>query len=357
MRWVASPDDGLVMAPLQPPAGPPDRFGPARPAWSRNARRHQGTVSIALLLVGAVTASALVHHLALPDLSRMPVAPWWVSLFGAAFASTGMLARRSHPRVSIGLLWLAGAALAATALPRMPHDLLAVLSTLVSLVTGGEPVFPHQVPWLSLAAHLVSLAAAGALIVLAARIRRAAQGHCPSCGARPERSAQRCGRRLRVAAGMAAAAPVPYAALKLAWGLGWRGGLTDPHLFDAVTLATPGFGDTVGFAVIGVALAMGMAVPRHSRVVRFGLLTGGILGSIMLLPVGLLGTAKLITAVLGLGQTVEDGGLAVWVFALVYPSFLLWGGALAATTYLYARAVRLPCRSHPSVGCSYPQDG
>lgn len=45
-------------------------------------------------------------------------------------------------------------------------------------------------------------------------------------------------------------------------------------------------------------------------------------------------------------ESVDDGGLATWVFVLVYPSFLVWGVALAATTYRYATISRPPSQYH-----------
>jgi len=165
-----------------------------------------------------------------------------------------------------------------------------------------------------------------------------------------------CGRRwaaapsvpllwLRRLGAVATITPLPYGALKTAWGLGWHGGLQDPNLFDGVTLLSPGFGDTAVLAGVGVAAAVAMARPARGRILRAGLVLVGTIGSTMLLPVGVLGSGSVIGAYLGVVDVTENG-MHLWVFLMVYGGFLLWGLALAPLTFLHLRAARADCGEH-----------
>jgi hypothetical protein len=119
-------------------------------------------------------------------------------------------------------------------------------------------------------------------------------------------------------AGVAAA--LAYAALKAAWGLGSRVGVTDPEAFDAFAarfgalewVATWG---TVALALVaaGLLLALLRVRARPLRVAAW-------LGAAVLAIPGFGGLAEALLIAAG-AIDAHDNGLAPWVFVLTYGAF------------------------------------
>ena len=276
---------------------------------------------------------------------RMPVLPFWATAGLAASAALLVAGSALAPdrwvrsRSVLGVVGCAGMFLGNVA--AIPHTVLLVVVRAAAAVTGGTGSFDVEPVWSIAAVHVLNLGASVLLGRWLLRARRERRGRCGSCG-REDPAPPRAGRgRLPWLAAAAVLACLPYGLLKLAWALGSRIGLTG-HAFDDVSFTSPGFGDTVVLTVvsIGACVVMGAAVERP--VVRRAALALGSLGSVMLLPVGVIGTVTLLLVPLT-GGTISDSEIAPWVFVGVYASFLLWGVALAALTLGYWRATRPVC--------------
>jgi hypothetical protein len=321
----------------------------SRPASERAAR-------LALGVAGAAAAGCLasgllfvaVELLDAPKLaSGVPAAPPWVAAGGAVVAAAAVLTAARRPARQLRALAAGGglAMLSATAVG-LPFALLLLVIWLASRLTGAGGPFVLAPPWLALAAHVATLAALAGLAAWLVVDRRLRGGRCLRCGfdshAPPPGPSPGRRRQLRALGALAVVAAVPYTALKIAWGLGWQGGLVGDR-FDQVSLASPGFGDTAALAVVAIAVSAAMATPVTQRGVRAVCLLVGGLGSVMLLPVGAVGTASVLPVLLGV-STAADSEIATWVFAMVYGSFAVWGAALAALTVRYRQTTRRPCR-------------
>jgi hypothetical protein len=95
---------------------------------------------------------------------------------------------------------------------------------------------------------------------------------------------------------------------------------------------------------VAVSLVMGAGVvpaSTRSAVVRVVTATFGVIGSLMLVPVSVVGVFLLVTA-----PPTGDVEIAQWAFTLVYVCFTVWGMALAPLTALYLRSTRRACRRH-----------
>ena len=210
-------------------------------------------------------------------------------------------------------------------------------------LTGGTGPLDVEPVWSATAVHLCTVASAlvlGRWLLVGWRAQR---GRCPSCGRIDRAPSRRHGpHRLPWLAAAAVAACLPYGLLKLSWGLGSRVGLTG-HAFDDVSLASPGFGDTVVLTLVSVVTCLGMGAAVRHPVARRAALAIGTLGSAMLLPVAVIAVPQLAWAALT-GRGMDDSEIAPWVFTLVYLTFAVWGVALARLTWTYWQVTRPACR-------------
>jgi hypothetical protein len=305
------------------------------------------------VLVVTVAADAAVHVVGAPEVSEMPALPWWTTpiaavLVIAAFTLSGWAHRASSA------LWAAAAALLVlSSLPRLPHDLFAVISSTIAAVTGGAALFEVSPPWFALSRNVLVLAVGMLAIRAAVVARRRFRGVCSWCGTADAGPPPARFRLLQVSGIVAIVAPLPYLWLKLSWSTGSSVGLADPDYFSGVTLTTPGFGDSVALGVLGMsAAAIMLSRPRH-WISRSALVIIGLVASAMLLPIGTAGAVMLGVAALGVVD-VDSGILQAWVFTLVYVSFLAWGAALAIATWQYWSATRGRCPSEYHGASSAP---
>jgi hypothetical protein len=307
-----------------------------------------------LLAGGALVAVGLGG---VPDPVEVPVAPRWFAVVLALVTAlltlpTGRPAPRWRTTAALG----AGAGMLSASLPAVPHSVLMLVITALNQVTGAEGGFETEVPWAAVATHL-AVTATGLLLAAWVLVQhRLRHGRCAWCGradAEPPAVGARTRRALRALAFVAVVAALPYTALKLAWGLGSRIGVVGDS-FDGVTLATPGYGDTVllGAVAIFVSVVMGAGVVPTTagrKVVHAISVTCGTIGSLMLLPVSVIGVVMMIVA-----PPASDGEIASWIFVLVYAGFIVWGLALAPLTALYLRATRQACRRHRAAPAQLP---
>lgn len=297
--------------------------------------------------------AVLFASLALADMAdpiQMPTTPAWLTAVLAGLGTALVLAtvrhdRRGHAQtvdarmvfgVGLAVGMLAGSLLA------FPHTVLMSVIWVIAKFTGGSGSFEVDPVWPVVAAHILNVAAVLLLASWLLRQWRASRGRCVSCGrvdAVPPSAKHRD--RLPWVAALAVASSLPYALLKLSWGLGWHIGLTG-HAFDDVSLTSPGFGDTVALTLVSVLACVVMGTSVQQRPARrFALAIGG-LGSAMLVPIGVVGAVMF--GLVAFGQREVDGSeIAPWVFVVVYLSFLAWGTALAWLTTTYWRSTRPVC--------------
>jgi hypothetical protein len=299
-----------------------------------------------LLAGGALAAIGLAD---VPDPVEVPVAPrWFAAVLALVTAVLTLPTGRPASRRRTTVAAVTGAGMLSASLPAVPHSVLMLVVTALSQVTGAEGGFETEIPWAAVATHL-AVTATGILLALWAVVQhRVRLGRCAWCGrldAEPPAVGVRTRRALRWLAVVAVAAALPYTALKLAWGLGSRIGAVGDS-FDGVTLATPGYGDTVllGALAVFVSVVMGAGVmPRTAgqKVLHLVSATFGTIGSLMLLPVSVVGVVMMVVA-----PPASGGEIAPWIFTLVYVGFIVWGLSLAPLTALYLRATRQTCRRH-----------
>ena len=304
-----------------------------------------------MLAAGAacLTLIAATARLFLPAPSRLPMSltPRWFAVAVAALALAalvGMLTRRLPlPRRGVlAAAWAGAAGLLLTAADGIAFDVIGVLMATVGQVTGNAAVVGIPTDWAGLATRVPALAA-GALGGMAAlAYRRRTAGAC-RCGradgdaARAERFASLVA-AARYAAYPAAALPLGYGGLKLAWGLGSTAGLTDPGFLGRVTFTSPGIGDTVALSGIGVLLALAL-VGGRTRLPRWIPIAAGWLGAAMLIPVGAVGAA------LTFAGPAHESPFTWWLTYGIYPWFLAWGVTLAAAVWSYQYRTRDACRA------------
>ncbi|WP_125775931.1 hypothetical protein [Antribacter gilvus] len=304
-------------------------------------------VTVACLLAGG--ALIAIELAGLTDPVEMPTAPrWFAAGMAVATALLTLPTGRPAPRWRAVLAAATGTGMLSGSLLAVPHSILMLVIGVLSRLTGAEGPFEVGIPWATAGTHLLVVTAGLLLLAWSVVQDRLRRGRCPRCG-RAEAEAPAVGggtrRTLRRLAFVAVLAAVPYIALKLAWGLGSRIGVNGDS-FDSVTLASPGYGDTVvmGLVAVFVTVVMGAgAIPVTTRqsVLHAVSATFGVIGSLMLLPISLAGVVLMFFA-----RPAADGDLAAWVFYLVYGCFLVWGLALAPLTAVYLRATRRDCRRH-----------
>lgn len=299
--------------------------------------------------IGCATVAAIFAAwgpLAIEDPVAMPTFSPPVAAAAAAVAAALLLAGPVRPgRWRVIAFAVAASVMLAGSLLALPHTVLMVIVRAGQMITGGSGSFAVEPSWPATLAHGANVVAA----VLSGRFllldRRARRGVCAQCGrerAVPPTAAAT--RWLRPLAVLAVGGALPYGALKLAWSVGSDVGLTGDG-FEAVTLGSPGFGDTVLLTALAVAVAVAMGAQVAHRRLRRVLLVIGSCASLMLLPVGITAMVQLIALLIG-GGSIDDSQIAPWAFALVYASFFVWGTALAALTLAYWSVTRAPCSAH-----------
>lgn len=294
------------------------------------------------------SGSALVGHLLGEEVTggKIPLAPWWVVGSGAAAVAgwTVLPARLRTARPALVVGCAALVAMLSGTVSAIPHSALFAVIWLIQLVHPGTNVFP-LVPTpgilISIGTHLITLVACAAIAVALSQAVRLHQGLCRRCGRREADPTNHPVGWLPIAAIVSIAACLPYAAIKVAWGLGWKGGITG-HQFDQVTISSPGFGDTAALALVSVLISIAMVHRVRRHVIRMILILVGGLGSAMLLPIGVLGVVDLIAN----PNAPANPEMATWVFEVIYTGFLLWGIGLTALTVGYTLATRPRCRRH-----------
>jgi hypothetical protein len=278
----------------------------------------------------------------------MPVTPGWLTVATAVgVAATVLWPAHAPPRLRLALVITGGMGMLAGSLLAVPHTVLMVVVWTAGQVTGGGGSFDVQPAWLSTGAHLTNIVAGIMIAAWTLAEWRLSGGRCPWCGRTadaPLRTGERSRRTLRLLAAIAVIGALPYGLLKLAWSAGWGIGLTG-HGFDDVGFASPGFGDTVVLTGVSVVASVLMGARVTRRVVRIVSAAIGLVGSMMLLPVGVVALVMMVPIALGPG-TIDDSQIAAWAFAVVYLSFVTWGFALSFLTAHYWQATRPACRRH-----------
>ncbi|MEV4299266.1 hypothetical protein [Microbispora rosea] len=266
---------------------------------------------------------------------------------------------------------VAGLALTGVGASGIAFDIVGGIMAAIAAVTGESGVVDLGFDWPMAAARAAALAVGTTLLVTAVRRRRRARGACARCGrsegpgdaqaedrddarrtspaggGRETWQARGSWQRLSVRAGyLTVLLAAGYGALKVQWGLGGTVGLADPRAFGDVRLWTPGLGDTGVLALIGMALGLGFARTWRPplRMPRWMPLTAAFVGSVMLVPVGVLGTGLRVAVALGLANPSLEG-LSPWVFDVIYPWFLAWGLAMGTAAVGYHHRTRGVCRA------------
>lgn len=290
-------------------------------------------VACAATLVVAAARAVLPGAAGLaPELLPEPVAVAGAVLGGLAVLASG----GGRPRRAVrGVTWGACALLLAVTADGIAFDVVGVMVHAVARITGDPLMLPLTVDWPGIAVRVLSGATAALLGLRALAAGRAARRACTCCGgvAAPGRWAPGW------PAYTACALALGYAAEKVYWGLGGTLGLARPDAFGDVHLWAPGLGDTAVLALVGTGIALALVRPWGRRLPSWLPLSGAVLGSLMLVPVGIMGAYGTVS------QWPPSGDLALepWVFLIEYPWFLAWGLALGAAAVAFRRRSRGPC--------------
>ncbi len=265
----------------------------------------------ALALCVAVVAAGILQQLVhdRPAYAEM-FGPSWLPLAAAGVAAVGILMRltdRPQLRLRRALSW-SGLLLMLWAAGGLMIDLLRV----VSLVVPG--LMPSGVDWLGLATRAFACAVAVVLAHLALE--------SPSALAST---------RVATWYGYAALAfALPYPVLKTWWALGGSFGLRWPGadgLAGSFALWLP----AVPWLLAATLSLLLVATPRWLP--RRPLLAAGWFASVVVATFGLSACSAFVVGLLR--GDVDSGGMATWVFGLVYGSWFLWAIAAGAATRSY----------------------
>jgi hypothetical protein len=258
---------------------------------------------IALALCAAVLAARVLE----PFVRNQPAyahgfAPYWLPLAAVGLAAAGIVldGRPQWFRVRRALLW-SGLLLMVWVANGLPFDLLRMTR-----------LIPRGVDWPGLTRRTLALAAAVAL----ARLALARPVGLPSTGA-----ATWYGYAAFVLA-------LPYPVLRTWWALGGTPGLSWPgaagHGWAPWLLAIPW--------LLAAALSL-LLVPTRSWIPRRLLLAAGWFATGVVATIGPAACWVLVPVLVHGGD--PRSGIAIWVFALFYGSWLLWAIAAAAATRSY----------------------
>lgn len=306
------------------------------------------TLTAGLCALAAV--ASLAGHVFGEDLTgdRMPTAPWWFGLCGA-LAGVGWslwVGRRPARLAQVVAGVSAVGAMLASSLILIPHNLLYAIVWAAQLVNPGHNAF-DRVPGAEIVprmvGHLLAVVASAALAYATLRVWRTMRGRCFACGRtaaepKPVRTRWLVGFGLLSIVGC-----LPYGLLKIAWSLGSRIGMTG-HQFDGIGFDSPGFGDTAVLTSVSIVASASMLLGLAGRWLRPVLAFVGAVGSVMLLPVGVLGAARTFAERVGLVSS-DVTELAPWVFHTVYVSFFAWGIGLCGLTIAYVRRTARRCEA------------
>lgn len=293
--------------------------------------------------LSALTLLAAAVRLVLPSGSGPPLLgiPAWCAVPAAALGLAASLpATRRALTARAVLVVSSGATVALVVIGAdgIAFDLVGLLMAAVTAVTGTVGPVGLELDWAGFATRSLALGSAALIGASAMRLRRQLRG--PRSGSPTLDRWASAGRWASYAAAVLA---LGYGALKAAWGLGSTVGLVDPELFGEVSFWSPGLGDTAVLAAIGVALALSLTATGGGRLTRWLRIAGALLGSAMLVPVGLLGTYGTLAG----SAAALDGELERWVSFGIYPWFLAWGLTLGVSAWSYHHRTR-PHRSDSS---------
>jgi hypothetical protein len=279
--------------------------------------------------LSALTLLAATVRLVLPPGSAPSLLglPAWCAVAAAALGLAASLAVRALPaRAAVAASLAATAALLVVAADGLAFDVVGLLMSAITAVSGTAGPVAMAMDWPGFATRALALGSAALIGTGALRSLRQVRGQRSGSPA-----VARWASAARWAAYPAAVLALGYGALKAAWGLGSDIGLADPELFGEVSFWSPGLGDTAVLAAIGVALALWLARGRARGLTRWPPIAGALLGAAMLIPVGLLGSYGLFTGAVA----AFDGELEPWVGLGIYPWFLAWGLTLAVAAWSF----------------------
>lgn len=279
----------------------------------------------------------------------MPIASRWIAVIaGLTTAMLIMVSSRTRsvaPRVGIMVAIATGLT---SSLSSVPHNILFTLVWVVSRISGVEAAFPLVPIWGSIIPNLINVAAAAIVAIWLLVDHRTRGDRCLRCGFARDATAPNYRRwPLRAFAVIAALGCLPYGVMKASWALGMTWGLTG-HRFDHIGFGTPGFGDTVLLTGVSLLICGVMARPVLHRGIRLVTLLIGSIGGVMLMPVAVIGSIRLIPVLLG-RAIIGDPEISDWAFVMIYGSFGIWGPALVLLTVTYAITTRRPCARHDQV--------
>ena len=271
---------------------------------SSQSRGSRAEPWIALVLCSAVLAARALEHLVRNRPANAGTfAPYWLPLAAVGLAAAGIMRLNGRPlwlRVQRALLW-GGLLLMVWAANGLPFDLLRL-----------TPLMPLGVDWPGLARRTLALAAA----VVLARLALARPA-----GPASTRAATWYGYAAFVLA-------LPYPVLRTWWALGGTLGLMWPGAagrgWAPWLLAIPW--------LLAAALSL-LLVSAWRWMPRRLLLAAGWSATAVVAMIGPAACWALVTAVVKGGS--PKSGIAIWVFGLLYGSWLLWAIAAGAATRSY----------------------
>lgn len=274
---------------------------------SRHALGGRAEPWTALALCAAVPVAAALEQLYRDRPAYAEAfAPDWIPLAGAGLAAAGIVRSAGRPRwgrLRRALLW-SGLLLMVWAANGLPLDWLHMVPGLM----------PSGIDWPGMATRTLALAAA----IVLARLALARPAAATST-----RAATWYGYAAFVVA-------LPYPALRTAWALGGTLGLGWPGA------AGRGWGPWMASIpwLLAAALSL-LLVSRRSWLPRRLLLGAGWFATAVVAMVGPAACWSLVTRSVVGGDDPGLRGIATWVPALFYGSWLLWAIAAAAATRSY----------------------
>jgi hypothetical protein len=279
---------------------------------SRNSLRSKVKPWIAQALCAAVLLGSAIEHLVHngPAHARS-LAPDWLPLAAAGFATGGIIQLNGSPRwlrIRRAMLW-SGLLLMVWVANGLPFDLLRMAGLIGDPATGR----PASVDWPGMATRTLSLAAA----IVLARLAMA-------------RSADSASGSAATWYGYAAfALALPYPSLRLHWALGGTLGIASPGAagkgFAPLLLAIP--------FVLAAVQSLLLVSPRR-RKPRWLLLTAGWTATVIMAMIGPAACWAMVTTLVS-GRGTGSNSIATWVFCLFYGSWLLFAIAEGAATRSY----------------------
>ncbi len=306
------------------------------------------------LLVLAGSAAVIRSLVQVPATRGFQVLPNWAALVAVAAAGASVAASRRIHRSRVVKIALGGSSifLLVIAADGIAFDVVGVIMSVVAALTGQAMAVGLEVDPAGIVVRVLAGIAGVMVGSSAIAYRRYLRGGCLRCGQVSEGSS---GWTSNTAAYAAFTLAVGYAAEKVYWGLGGTVGLASKDAFgDNVRLWTPGLGDTAVLALVGAGIALALARPRGTRLPRWIPIAGAGLGSMMLIPVGIIGTVSTLVNLSEPSSPQNEVGLEPWVFLIEYPWFFAWGVTLGLAALAFYYRTRGQCAlcgrgaDHPS---------